>query len=216
MNVDTMLHRLTCVIFDFETTGLHPNERIVEIAAVRLEDWQPVSEFNTLINPQKPIPPASRNVHLIDDEMVQYAPTFNEIAPHFAHFIEDAVLVGHNIFKFDLKFLNSHMMEAFGSTPNNWAIDTLPLSRALLNKPRNNLRSLAEHFSIPILAHHAMSDVYATSELWLYLSVILKEKGIHHLGELEHFKALQKLEGKGLPKISHFDDSFLCPRPLII
>jgi len=47
----------TVVIFDFETTGLSPNEgdRAIEIGAVRLVNGQVKDQFQALMNPGFPV-----------------------------------------------------------------------------------------------------------------------------------------------------------------
>src|SRR3954452_16320334 len=46
------------VVFDLETTGAKaPPCRITEIGAYRVQDGEIVGEFQTLVNPETPIPP---------------------------------------------------------------------------------------------------------------------------------------------------------------
>ncbi len=213
LHVDQPLETLSCVVFDLETTGFSNEDRIVEIAAVRLDEWTPTGELNTLVNPQTPISARSQSVHKIDESMLTEAPTFQEIAPQFANLIEHSVLVGHNIFSFDLRFVLSHTRKVFGAGPNNWAIDTLMLARRLMPDAKSHkLESLANHFGIPIIAHHAMSDVYANAELWLRLSSLLMQRGYRKLGDLERFKALRRLDGSGLPTFDELPPVRLTPR----
>jgi DNA polymerase-3 subunit epsilon len=64
---------ITFVAFDTETTGLHPMmHRLVEIGAIRFRlTGREVATFQTLINPQTPIPPDLQQVHGITDAMVR-------------------------------------------------------------------------------------------------------------------------------------------------
>ena len=51
----------TFTAFDFETTGLDPNNdrrEIIELAAIRFEHGEIVDRFVTLINPEIEIPPS--------------------------------------------------------------------------------------------------------------------------------------------------------------
>ena len=92
-------------IFDVETTGMSPeNDRIVELAAVRVDRDGSLTRFQSLINPGRRIPPKAVSVHHITDEMVSGAPRFAEVGRRFLTLAEESTLVAHNAF-FDLGFL---------------------------------------------------------------------------------------------------------------
>ena len=64
------------IVLDTETTGLdYTRERIIEFAAVRLENGKIKDEFQTLINPHQHIRKSSIDVHGITQDMVEDAPT---------------------------------------------------------------------------------------------------------------------------------------------
>ena len=49
------------VVFDLETTGTSPTvDDIIEISAIRVRAGRPEAEFTSLVNPGRPIPPATR------------------------------------------------------------------------------------------------------------------------------------------------------------
>ena len=53
-------------VFDFETTGLSAvTDRVVELAALRIDADGEESSFHRLVNPGRSIPPAVTNVHHI-------------------------------------------------------------------------------------------------------------------------------------------------------
>ena len=149
------------VVFDLETTGVScRNDRIVEIAAVKVTDGVIVDEFSALVNPEVPIPYHASQVNGITDDMVEDAPTICEVLPEFLDFIGDAVLVGHNIRSFDMNFINRDCEEYMGDTLENELVDTLPLARKCVPElPHHRLADLTLFFNIPIVdEHRALGD----------------------------------------------------------
>ena len=92
-------------IFDVETTGMSAvNDRIVEIAALRVDLNGDISRFQTLVNPDRHIPSGVSRVHHIFDDMVMDAPHFRQVGYDFLKFAKNSTLVAHNA-RFDLAFL---------------------------------------------------------------------------------------------------------------
>lgn len=76
------------IVLDVETTGLdHTKERMVEFAAIRLENGKMKDRFETLINPEQHIRKSSIAVHGITEEDVKDAPTEAEVMPMILDFI---------------------------------------------------------------------------------------------------------------------------------
>lgn len=94
------------VILDLETTGLDiANDRIIEIALVKIEPNGKQSEYYKRINPTIPISTESSEITGITNEMVANEPTFEDLASEIAAFIGDADLGGYNSNKFDIPVL---------------------------------------------------------------------------------------------------------------
>lgn len=149
------------VIFDLETTGISSvYDEVVEISAVKVQNSQVVEEFTALVNPGVPIPPQASAVNGITDEMVAVCPGFEEVFSQFLDFVQDAVLVGHNIHSFDMKFLYRDAERFWGETLGNDYIDTLQISRMYLPAlGRHRLTDLASHYGIATEgAHRALND----------------------------------------------------------
>ncbi len=92
--------------FDLETTGTNiTQDRIIEIAVIKVMPNGEVLRKAELINPTIPIPVASSMFHGIKDEDVKDKPTFKEVAKEYARFFEGADLAGFNILKFDIPVL---------------------------------------------------------------------------------------------------------------
>ena len=92
-------------VFDFETTGMSPvSDRVVELAALRIDLDGEESCYHSLVDPGRPIPPGVTAIHHITDEMVRGAPHFAAVGREFLEFAEGSTLVAHNA-RFDLGFL---------------------------------------------------------------------------------------------------------------
>ena len=104
----TLINKYTpdYVIFDLETTGISPNyDEVIEISALKVKGGEVVDEFNTLVNPGRKIPFGATKVNGITNAMVAEAPAFSHVLAEFLDFAEGLVLVGHNIARFDMKFI---------------------------------------------------------------------------------------------------------------
>lgn len=100
-------------IFDLETTGINvTQDRIVEIAIIKLYPDGTEEEYYKRVNPGVPIPPESTVFHGITDEIIAAEPRFEELADEVAAFIGDADLAGFNSNKFDIPVLAEEFMRA--------------------------------------------------------------------------------------------------------
>lgn len=107
------------IVLDTETTGLdYTKEKMVEFAAVRLENGKIKDEYQTLINPQQHIRKSSMAIHGITQEMVADAPTEEEAMPKILEFIGDYPIVAHNCI-FDYTFLNEASLRTAGKELTN-------------------------------------------------------------------------------------------------
>lgn len=101
------------VIFDLETTGLDlVNDRIIQIAYIKVEVDGTEKSVNILINPGKPIPAVVQELTSITDEMVASAPTFKQIAPNLAMEFHGCDFCGYNSTKFDVPLLAEEFLRA--------------------------------------------------------------------------------------------------------
>lgn len=94
------------VFFDLETTGLDmKNDRIVELALIRLSPQGDVLEKVRRFNPGIPIPPEATAVHGITDADVAGEAPFCSRAKALHELLEGCDLAGFNIRRFDLGML---------------------------------------------------------------------------------------------------------------
>ena len=158
MELPQLLHCLGLsdyIAFDFETTGLNPkDDRIIEIAAIKFVDGNPVDRFVTLINPGRPIAPFITDITGIADDMVRDKPLESDIISEFLEFLNDLPLVAHNI-SFDKSFLDALCARFSKPKKNNPLFDTLQLSRTFLFfHPVHDLGSISEYFGLSSAGSH--------------------------------------------------------------
>jgi DNA polymerase-3 subunit epsilon len=100
-------------IFDLETTGINiTNDRIVEIAIIKVYPDGKEEKYCKRVNPQMPIPKEISAIHGIYDEDIANEPTFEQLAAEIEAFIGDADLAGYNSNKFDIPVLAEELMRA--------------------------------------------------------------------------------------------------------
>lgn len=161
------------IILDTETTGLNPQwgDALVEIAGQRVRGTRLIGEFSRVINPGVPCKSDAAAIHGLSQEYIfKNGKPLNEVMPEFVAFCRDATLVGHNIIKFDLEFINNHLRQLGLPPMLNPVIDTLHLARKKLALPAYNLREVADHYDIDYSdAHRALRDVEITREIFLRL-----------------------------------------------
>lgn len=161
----------TFVAFDTETTGLKADEdRIIEIGAVKFDKTGIISQFGKLINPQKSIPYQITKITGISNQMVQDKPVFSQILPDLLDFLQDSIIVGHNI-QFDLRFLKAEMERLEKTAIKNQAIDTLQFSRwAYPDLKKYKQTDMAELLGVKIKeAHRAYDDAFVCGNVFLHL-----------------------------------------------
>jgi DNA polymerase-3 subunit epsilon len=161
------------VCLDCETTGLElDKDRIIEIALVKFTFEQTLDSYETLIDPQMPIPEVSIAIHHITDQMVKGKPKITEILPKIFEFVAGHIIVGHGITN-DIAFICAAAKQH--SVPCKLAshpyLDTLRMARLYGESPINSLERLRQHFNIAEEgAHRAMNDVIVNIEVFKYLA----------------------------------------------
>jgi DNA polymerase III subunit epsilon len=179
------LHRLTFVVFDTETTGLHPSEgdEIIQIGAIRIVNGRILYDeiMDQLVDPQRPVPAESIAIHGLTSEMLKGQPTIDSVLPAFYHFAEGSVLVAHNA-AFDMSFLQRKEKRS-GVRFDHPVLDTLLLSSIIHpNQEQHSLDELARRFQVPILGRHtALGDAIVTAEILIKLIPLLQAAGINTL-----------------------------------
>ena len=167
-------------IIDLETTGLDKTKnRIIEIAIRRIDSsGKFIDEISTLINPEvSDVGPTF--IHHIKSEHVLDAPTFSEFAPEILNRLSGSIVVAHHA-AFEDGFLGAEFARIGISIPNIPAIDTLWLSRQVIDLPNYKMATVIDAFGIKEEdSHTALGDVRMLSKLLPFL--ISKSKPLKYL-----------------------------------
>ena len=197
------------VFLDTETTGLYPGlgDRVVEVAAVRMEGWEETGRFNRLVNPQRPMSAKATEISGISDADLADAPLFAALLDEMLALFDGAYLVAHNA-AFDAGFLGLELFLAGheGATrgpllPNPW-LCTLLLARRNFKFDRNGLADIASRLGVRSgRAHRALNDVYTT--------VAVFKRMVHELGK-------QRLETVGDFLFAQQEPIYVPPAPDVV
>ncbi|MBI5704674.1 MAG: exonuclease domain-containing protein [Chloroflexota bacterium] len=145
---------------DLETTGLSPwfGDRICEVGIVISEGKRIKEQYQTLVNPERPLSPGAASTNGLSERELKSAPLFEEVAPKVLGLLSDTVVVCHNA-QFDIQFLDSEFKRLGHEIQIPNLIDTLKLAREFYDLPSYSLLSIAEAFHVPMSAvHRALDD----------------------------------------------------------
>ena len=179
-------------IVDIETTGGHASANGITEVAILIHDGKQVLErFRTLINPEITIPVYIQALTGINDEMVQSAPCFKDVAHSIFDLLHDRIFVAHNV-NFDFSFLHYHLAAA-GYHLQTKKLCTVRLSRKIIpGLASYSLGRLCKQVGIDLVdRHRASGDAEATAILFSML--IDRDIDGHISNALNHHSKEQSL-----------------------
>ncbi len=181
------LSEVAITVFDTETTGLDPRsgDRVVEIAAVRLEGERVTDSFESFVATPRPISPGAFAVNQITPQMLAGAPSPADVYPRFLAFIKGTYLCSYNA-PFDIGFLEQELRLLNEPLPEERVLDVLKLARRLVpGLPRYALWYTAKHLAITQpQQHRAAADVEMTVQVFLKLTALLRRQGVDDIDAL--------------------------------
>jgi DNA polymerase III epsilon subunit family exonuclease len=189
------------IAIDLETTGLSPLvDKIIEIAAIKMTR-EGTEIFETLINPEIPIPPHTIEIHNISDDMVKNAPKIQDVLPKFKIFLGDVPIVAHNA-KFDLGFIVFGFQKLELTMNDANVFCSCKLSRTTHpDFPNHKLATLVKEHQIPLLNHHrASDDAYASLRVFIEGLKIIKPEYLNKTGLIFNMKQFDAKHEDQLPK----------------
>ena len=209
---DDRLADLSYAVVDVETTGGSPDagHRVTEIAIVRVAGGRIVERFDTLVNPQRPVPRFITGLTGITDAMVRDKEPFRAHCARVTGLLADHVFVAHNV-GFDWRFVTSEVALGSGERLDGRRLCTVRLSRKLLPQlRRRSLGDVCHHYGIDNAARHrALGDAEATALVLIRLIGELAARGCTTWGDLEALLATstagprRRRRPPGLPGWAH-------------
>src|SRR5712692_4270533 len=179
------LARTPFVVVDLETTGGSAiYDRVMEVAAIRVENGVIQERLDRLVEPGVPIPPFVTRITGINAALVRGRPSFDSLLPDLRRLFDGAVVVAHNA-SFDCNFLSNSFSRA-GLACNFERLCTLRLARRLIPGLHSyRLDSLCAFLGYSFVqSHRAGPDAEATLSLLQHLLERAVGRGIDSLTTL--------------------------------
>jgi len=166
--------------FDIETTDVSvARDDITRITILQEINGHEVFHWARLIRPTKPISDGAAKVSGITNDMVEHAPTFNEIAAQLVAILNNTNVVCHYGLKFDIPFLARHI-ETAGIKMNTGILDTWVWAKHIMDVKKYGMLPLAEEFGL--LGGLDRADPFYHCRLNARLLKKLVEMDPRHLG----------------------------------
>ncbi len=152
---------------DLETTGIKvATDRIVEICILRAQPDGSTDIKTLRINPEMMIPWESTEIHGITDEDVKDSPTFRQVAPELARFLDSCDLAGYNSNHFDIPLLVEEFLrvDVDFDLKGRRLVDIQTIFHRM--EPRNLAAAYQFYCGKELInAHSAEADTIATYEI---------------------------------------------------
>jgi len=160
---------MNTLYLDLETTGLQPgNDRIVELAFILDKGDNNVERWETLVNPEIPIPKEVVEIHGISDKKVESAPKLRELMGKIKTFTDQAeVFAGYNVL-FDLKMLMAETRR-LGDNIDFHSKKIWDMQKIFFHYEPRNLSAAYRYYCDKELvgAHGAAADIEATRDVFI-------------------------------------------------
>ncbi len=189
-------------IVDIETTGGYAAANGITEISIHVFDGKTVVEkFETLVNPEQPIPGYITAMTGISDKMVARAPVFGDVAEKIYTLLHDKIFIAHNV-NFDYSFVKGHLKDA-GFDLNVKKLCTVRLSRKIIpGLPSYSLGKLARSLDITIHdRHRAGGDTAATVEIF---RVLIERDTEQHIQKSLQRNSKEAILPPNVPK-EHFE-----------
>ncbi len=201
--IDMSFDDAVYTVFDIETTGLSVNfDKIIEIAAVRIKNNQIVEEYQTYVNPERPLSDLTTKITSIRNSDVAMAPKIDEVIIDFKKFFEGTIMVAHNA-QFDMGFIYKILKEFNLNYDPMPTVDTLSIARNCYGDKlkRFNLKAVSRYFKVELTQHHrAIYDTRATADIFLHMLRDARKLGVNNIANFNELSKKSDAYRYAIPK----------------
>ncbi|GHT94216.1 DNA polymerase III subunit epsilon [Betaproteobacteria bacterium] len=166
-------------VIDFETTGISPEygARPTEVAIVLIDEGEIIDRFQSLMNPEVPIPYDIQALTGISNAMVRNAPKVETVMRKAVKFVGVHPFVAHNA-SFDSKFWDAELRRIHARRKQTFACSMLLARRIFPEAPNHKLGTLVQTLGIPATGrfHRALADAEATACLLQHIKQELQHR----------------------------------------
>ena len=166
------------LILDTETTGLsvESGHRVIEIGVVEIVDRRITgNDFQSYLNPERKIDPATIPIHGITDEFIADKPLFKDLVGDFLDYVKGAEVIMHNA-PFDTSFINNELA-LLGLDDRLEELceitDTVVLAKKKHPGQRNSLDALCSRYNVDTTnreVHGALIDAKLLANVYLLMT----------------------------------------------
>ncbi|MDW4197395.1 helicase C-terminal domain-containing protein [Staphylococcus saprophyticus] len=156
-------------VVDLETTGNQLDyDEIIQIGITFVRENKIIGTYHSMIKTDLEIPPFIQALTSIEEDMLNQAPYFHEIAEDIYKQIDGCIFVAHNV-AFDLNFIKKSFKQCHINYRPKKVMDTLELFKVAFPTDKSyQLSELAEaHGIILNNAHRADEDAATTAQLMI-------------------------------------------------
>jgi len=193
-------------VVDVETTGdRSEQDRIIEVAAIKVREGEMQRVISTLVNPGRPVSNFARNLTGITNQMLSAAPSPQEVYPWLFSHLKDGVFVAHRA-SFDRSFIDLEARLMGMKELTIPSLCTVRLSKRLVfDLAGYSLDHIASYFELefgispsPSSRHRALGDAWVCARAFISLLELAKKVGLRTFGELEELESMPIRKAKNL------------------
>ena len=197
----TVRRKHAYTFFDCETAD--STGQICAIGLLHQDSDGRMTEYYSLVNPERPMQKENFAIHGITDEMAATAPTFPEVWKEIRKWFEGSVLVAHSASAADLFFLKLTLANYNLRLGEVEYICTCRSAQKLLpSLPNHRLNTLCAYYNIPLDHHNALSDAKGCYRLFVELGKLRDMDTFisrYDLSPAKSQRPVRRKSGRGLP-----------------